>query len=522
MKYTQLFKHNDLRMELNRMKKEPFNMDKCWEHPSYFAHHFLNLTPYRYQHMILRKYRRNTKKKLNNDRIIICKSRQIGISICLAALAIWYAATGVCKTGAHKNTKVGIISRSDDQAKKLMREIQTFTMNGKHGLPDLVDTGNKTPFTKKEFHFKGGVIKCFAPTRAAAGESFDLLILDEASFVDDEVLSEALEPTVSAVNGKIVLSSTPNGQKGFFWELFDPNDIRERHEYQRYWFNWKMCENDNQLKLIRSKQKFSKETGNTKSFDQEYNALFTVDEESFLEDADIEKGVDTTLSTVFEDRDSVCSLGLDYGLTRSATCISVVKHLGDKIILLFQFAAVNFDENLLMDENWEHSLPNLVKRYNIQHLVTDDCPMGSRTNRQLQNEGYPIELFNFRSDQFKGERNRGYYLWRTHLKKGNIKYPRFQKMISEMKCLQEIKMENGKYMRIKAPVNYTDDRCDSFMIACYPFLSESGSFKSTAVAHEAVDRRLAKPQKGVTRIDEEWDKINSKEYDFLLNGDKKK
>ena len=53
----------------------------------------------------------------------------------------------------------------------------------------------------------------------------DLLIVDEAAFVDGENFKDAMEPTISAVDGHIILSSTPKGQGNFFFELFDPFDI---------------------------------------------------------------------------------------------------------------------------------------------------------------------------------------------------------------------------------------------------------------------------------------------------------
>ena len=66
-----------------------------------------------------------------------------------------------------------------------------------------------------------------------------MLIIDEAAFVDEQVFRDAAEPTVSATGVKIILSSTPNGQSGLFFEIFDPYDMRPKHEYKRFWFYWR-------------------------------------------------------------------------------------------------------------------------------------------------------------------------------------------------------------------------------------------------------------------------------------------
>ena len=132
MRYTKL--DSKISLEVNRLKKEPFDSDKCMAHPSYFSHHILGITPYRYQHLILRKFADNFKQ--TNNRTIVCKSRQIGISICLALLAIWYAGYNKANNGKgtsiYNNTKVAIVSKSDLQSKKLMKEIQDIIWNSKY------------------------------------------------------------------------------------------------------------------------------------------------------------------------------------------------------------------------------------------------------------------------------------------------------------------------------------------------------------------------------------------------------
>jgi len=509
MKYTSLDKFSQNSLELNRLKREEKDLKKCFAHPSYFTHHMLGITPYRYQHLVLKNFQDNY--RYSRKRVMICKSRQIGISITLACLAIWYAFCNKAKSGPYKDTKIVVISRSEDQAKKFMREVQKLIWNSKENLAEYILKDRKASLSKKELHFKNGWIKCFAPTDACRGETADLLIVDEAAFVDEDIFKDAMEPTVTAVDGKIILSSTPNGKKGFFFELFDPDDLYKGHEYKRYWFYWKQCENEQQRKIIKQKFKHAKETGNVMSFDQEYNALFTVDEQAFFEDKDVEKGLDKNLITMYEYK-GPCSLGIDYGFTTSATCLTVVTKVKEQIKILWQFAQVNLDENLLMGE-WEHSIPNLARRYHLNHIVVDDCPMGGRTNKQLENEGYPIIRFNFRSDEFKGTKNRGYYLLKAALRSDRLKYPELRKLMAEMKCLQEVKMEGGKYMKIKAPKNYSDDRCDSLMIACYPFLTDDESFSSAIVEYDKILKKV-KPYDA--RHDYQWDELNNKDYDFMF------
>lgn len=498
-----------VKVELNRLKKDPFDPFICAQHPSYFAKHFLGITPYAYQHQVLRRYAVNS--RLKNDRVIICSSRQIGKSVSLACLAIWYAFNNIAPSGVHDNTKVGIISDSDEASITLMSMIQNIIYDSPFNLEEYILKKRGKSFTRREFNFKRGFVKCFPPTKKAVrGKTFDLVMVDEGGHVEDKIFHEVIEPTVSAVNGKIIITSTPAGQSGFFFELFDPYELRKFHEYKRYWFNWKVCENDMQKRIIKQKLKHAKETGNLKSFDQEYNALFTVDKDAFFEDRQIDNGIDPGLVSEYENKDVPISIGIDYGIKESETAISVVGKFKNQLRLLFQYSKPNFDCNLLTDSNWEHSIINLAKRYNVSHFVVDDCAPGDTTNKWMEKNGYPIIRFNFRSDQMAGERNRGYYIFREYLKKGNIKYPNLRKLIAEMKSIQEIKMEIN--LRVKAPKNYRDDLIDSFMMACYPFLVSNNDFSSMLVEYENAIKSVANERRiHDGRFDSEWERLKNME-----------
>ena len=249
-------------------------------------------------------------------------------------------------------------------------------------------------------------------------------------------------------------------------------------------------------------------------FEQEYCSLFTVDEEAFFEDGDVERGISNDLTQEIECHDLPCIVGIDYGMVQAATAITVVAEDKGQIKLLFQFAQKNFDLNLLTDKDWDHSVHKLKDRYNVIHFVVDECPAGMQTNQYLENDGFPIIKFNFRSDQYLGERNRGYYVFRSALKKDKIKYPNIRNLTAEMKTVQETRLSN--LTRIKAPRGYSSDRVDSLMMACYPFLSDTDSTFSSYTVY--VDQHKEDKKVMDYRHDHEWDKLKSAGdmYDFYL------
>ncbi len=285
--------------------------------------------------------------------------------------------------------------------------------------------------------------------------------------------------------------------------MFDPFDKYENHEYHRFWFHWKQCEDLAQKRQIRQRYEMSKKTGTLKNFEQEYNAKFTVDEEAFFEDADIVKGIDPTLALEYSWKKSPCSLAVDYGQTKSATTLTVKTKLKNVIITLWQWGAFDFDENLLMEPSFEHSIPKLFERYDIKYLITDDCAQGYRTNKQLEDEGYPLRKFYFsRGTQLNlGEKNKAYYNYRGALRKGQIKYPDIRELIVEMKALMEIRMKVTT--SIQKPVGGTDDRIDGEVMASMPFIEEEGDFGAELVFPAKAKKYLGNP----ARHDEQWDGI---------------
>jgi hypothetical protein len=477
------------------------------EHPSWkltqFSLEKLGIRPYRYQH-ILFKYFLDPYRK----RVMVCKSRQIGISTAIEIMALYAAINNLYPSGIFKNTKIGIVSKSDKQSKKVLLDIKKLmamgdSYNEDNFFSNMIDTSKFIPFNMYELNFKNkSFIKCFPPTDAVRGESLDVVFVDEGAFIDDDIFYDSIEPTTSKTNGKIFIVSTPRGQKGFFFELFDPFDKYKTHPYTRFWFYWKQCEDLIQKKLIKQKYQEAKEKGTLKNFDQEYNALFTVDEEAFFSNDDINRAIDRTIDMEYTWNQTPCSLAIDYGQTKSATSLTVKTKYKGIIRTLWQWSQVDFDENLLTDARFEHSIPNLVQRYNIKWIIVDDCPQGYRTNQQLENEGYPIKRFDFKG----GEKNKAYYNYRGALKKGLIKFPEIPKLISEMKSLMEVRMKVTT--SITKPKGGYDDRIDGEVMASIPFLEDEGDFETVI-----IEPKKTEEQKKIdfrrSFYDHEWDYLRN-------------
>lgn len=502
------------------LKDNEVDLKLIQEHPSYFMKHMLGKKPFTYQHMVFDALVKG------NRRICICSARQIGKSLMCATIALWSALFNKFPSGIYGNTKVCIISRSDKQAQKLMSEIRKLVKMGdrfialawkKEGyissqLQSIYEGGTQN---KEEMVFiNGSTIKSFPATDAILGESADIIIIDEAAFVEDNIYLDNIKPTISHTGGSVILSSTPRGMMGFFYDIFDTFEKRTQHEFTRFWFPWWLCESQKQLDIIQSEKDISKTTGKYKNFQQEYEALFTVETTAFLDSRKIDDCINYNISQVYEWEEECC-LGIDYGLTMCHTVLTISGKVGNKTRLLYQHS-YPFDENydLISD------VTELKQRFNIAKIIADNGSPGAETNKAMIRLGWNVQCFDFRSFQARMyedmSRNRGYYALRAAINNGLIEIPYIPELIAELKNLQEVPMKVN--VAIEKPKGGYDDRSDSMMLSMIPYITDSeGNFDFTLV--DSSNKMVPNSKMNNPRYDEmqEYMKIRMEEMNTWLN-----
>lgn len=463
-----------------------------------------------------------------DKRIALCWARQLGKSIALGVFSFWATFYNKYPATVEKITTCYIMSRDDETAKELLEKIRGIIQMGdrqiyklkkvkhyftsKYGKPD-----NQHQITWRHNH---SFIKSVPPTDTVVGKSASIFIVDEAAklkvlspYTDKRLYYEVIEPTTSETNGFLILSSTPNGATGLFYDVFDPDEMNDEHTFERIWFPYKIRKVQEYANFVEDKKKDMEQTGELKLWQQEYMAMFTVTQNSFFDIKDIENSIDEDRTIIYEWKKSKCTMGIDYGMNPSRTVITIKTNIDEKLTTLNQIRfPAEFDENSLMDDTKENSIPSLLKRYNVWKIIVDDCPQGVTINNWMRNKGYPVELFNFRTDQSKGDRNRGFYKYRTALKAGKIRYPNIPTLIDEMKILEETQLAIN--VSIKAPRGSLCDCIDSEMMATMPFLEEN-TFSSYTT--EEQNSTLHNASQSVS-LDREWEEIKlSRDNTWLIN-----
>jgi len=145
-----------------------------------------------------------------NDRTIILKSRQLGISTLIAGYALWMI--------LFQNDKnVLVVAIDQNTSKNLVTKVRVMFDNLPSWLKLKAVESNKLSMRLSN----GSQIKAVSSTGTSGrSEALSLVIIDEAAFVDGaEELWASLQQTLST-GGQGVLLSTPNGTGNFFHKMW--------------------------------------------------------------------------------------------------------------------------------------------------------------------------------------------------------------------------------------------------------------------------------------------------------------
>ncbi len=133
---------------------------------------------------------------------IVSTGRQYGKSLLGQNLMLYWLLK-------NKNQKGGWISPIYNQAKKVFQELS----NAAHSI---IDSSNKADLTIK--FINGSTLQFLSAERydSIRGFSFTHMVIDEAAFIKELALNEAILPTLSATGKKCLIISTPKSKNWFY------------------------------------------------------------------------------------------------------------------------------------------------------------------------------------------------------------------------------------------------------------------------------------------------------------------
>lgn len=151
--------------------------------------------------------------------------------------AIWRLAEG---TASRLGRKVVTINKTD----------RTITFRGTNGFLAIYSADNPD---------------------AIRGEAFNLVIIDEAARIDEEVWTDVIQPTLADADGDAILISTPKG-RNWFWREFQRGMLDGQ-----YIKSWRAPSRNNPSPQIQRAAEMAKVRVPKNTYDQEWEAEFVED-----------------------------------------------------------------------------------------------------------------------------------------------------------------------------------------------------------------------------------------------------
>jgi len=339
--------------------------------------------------------------------IVVIAGRSIGKTLSTSIVALWY--TCVLSITENRPMKVVILAGSLKQAKIAYNYILEFIQR----IPYLQRQLSKEP-TQQEIKFKDGSWICPLPSseKAIRGHHPDLLIVDEAAQVDENILYAAIPMTASSPYARHIFITSPE-------EGFSPIEekwlTRNKFKYPEWkFFNWDAeqylsKEQIEMLKQMLPEDKYLKEIRG-----QIYRSSGKVFRISDLRKCESK--------TIVQSEDCDVFAGIDWGYSPDPTAIVIAQEREGFWEILFTKTFLGEHHEDVLEE-----LKEICLSYNVKVIFTDSTNKGE--NIRLASKGLPVEEVSFKAEKSEMLAN-----LRLLVEQGKLKFDpeRHQELIQQL------------------------------------------------------------------------------------------
>jgi hypothetical protein len=430
---------------------------------------------------------------------VLITSRQIGKSLSSAIVSSWAVLFNKFPGGVENNTAVCIISAGETESQKLLNEIKKLfkrgdnhlkrsyvddegvPLFGEHFFTELLDpdgSNNKTMMTllphDPEVHGEyilagsksGSTIVSYTPTSRVLGETFSLIIVDEAGKTDritDEFFYEFLLPTGDERNAVFMILSTPWVSSGFYYRMVDPEGLFEPMEdAEVFAFDIDAIKiEDPQGHARRLKQiKKLEADGKIDEVQRAYYCRFVSSEQNYFDPEKVYQVFSPVHKKLFS-YDGSCMMGVDFGAKSHSRTVITISRFDEERGFVYRIYDKVYEVN--EDEDIVEDIAYLLTLFNVDCIVYDDADTGRYVVQQMEKKGWNIHPMSFRAEKVKK-----YGALRGLLNTGKLVSYEDEDLKVEMLALQNTPKRARSL--IGAPPGYYDDRIDSWVCSAYHYL----------------------------------------------------
>jgi phage terminase large subunit-like protein len=228
-----------------------------------------------------------------------------------------------------------------------------------------------------EFPTTGGLLGVYTAENADGirGESFHLVVLDEAARIAEDVWTDAIQPTLADYDGDAILISTPKG-KGWFW-----------HEWQRGQMDgtaiksWTAPSAANPNPNIRRAAMLARERVPERTYQQEWLALFLDDGGEVFRKVRV-----AAIAKKSEPYSGRFVMGLDWAMSNDFTVITVMDAETRRMVDMDRFNQIDWAVQ-------RGRVKTMADRWKVENIIAEHNSIGGPNIEALQREGLPVVSF---------------------------------------------------------------------------------------------------------------------------------
>ena len=415
-----------------------------------------------------------------------CCGRQSGKSRTLAVIGLHAAFCG-------PDRLVLVVSATDDAAKRLLGEVASLASS-----PILA--GSVVDESKSTLVLSNGsrIVSVPASERQVRGWSADLLVVDEACFVGEDVWKAARFTTI-ARGGRVVLASTPWGRRDRFFSVAYEAGRSRTEGYES--FHWPSTASPLVCEVVLAEWR---PTMTDREFSAEVLAEWVEDQGSYFTAAELEGAVDDGLELVDPELARGLSVagGVDWGMAHDAhalVCVGArdwerVAETGrsedDRQAVLFVTERFGTGYSEFIDEVVE--VGSRWGGLRFGRLVAEQNGVGqmpaAELRKRMTSRGFPgvVEAFTTtaqsKADQFGAAK--------LLFQRGRLVLPRHPSLLRQLSALEFETAESGS-VRIAVPERRGhDDVAMAFALSMGPTVAAASGWSGPASVGRYRDLRL--------------------------------
>lgn len=398
-----------------------------------FCSKVLGIKPFPYQTKLLRD---------SHKRLVACMGRQSGKTTTIAMKAINF-------TTKNDGVTVLITSPSLRQSMIMFNRICNFVFTS--ALRSRVSRSTRTII---QFNNRSEIIALPASENLLRGYTAHMVIVDEAAFIPEEVITNILYPMLATTNGSLILLSTPWGKDHFFYRAFmDPDFSVHRVKSSE-------CPLIPKSFLKKQQQLMTAET-----YRMEYDAEFVEAATSYFTQ-------DLIRSCIVPDLELQCDLeaaptytrgefyaGCDLGKLQDCSVFVAVKKERQTLQLIFL-------REFPLETPYSHVIGFMVRgneKFRFRKILVDKSGVGEVVAEEIANQG----LMNAEGQSFtvqsKGEML-GYL--KVKMQQGLLKMPYDRRLCEQINEQRYEYTKSGK-LKFWHPTGSHDDQLWALALACF-------------------------------------------------------